>query len=182
MNITTIANRYARALADVSAERGVVDQVLADLTKFDGLLGSHAELRQVLATPTISLERKRGVLDALLARLTFQPTTVNFLQLLLANGRLHQLDQMLRALSRELDARAGIVAAEITTARELNGDQRDALERQLSTATGGRVRLQFRTDPALLGGLVARIGSTVYDGSIRNQLTQLRQQMLNVRS
>jgi F-type H+-transporting ATPase subunit delta len=122
------------------------------------------------------------VLQALLDRLSFQPTTANFLRLLLTNGRLHQLDPMLQAVHRELDTRAGIVAAEIVSARALAADQREALERQLADATGRRVRLQFRIDPTILGGLVARIGSTVYDGSIRNQLTQLRQQMLDARS
>ena len=182
MSNTTVANRYARALVDVAVERGEVESVVADLTKFASLLSGHEELRLVFANPTIPLERKRGVLQALLDRLSFQPTTANFLRLLLTNSRLHQLDPMVQAVHRELDTRAGIVAAEIVTARALATEQRDALERQLATATGRRVRLQFRIDPTILGGLVARIGSTVYDGSIRNQLTQLRQQMLDARS
>lgn len=182
MSITTVANRYARALVDVATERGQVETVLADLTKFAGLLSGHEELRLVFSNPTIPLERKRAVLHSLLERLSFQPTTANFLQLLLTNGRLHQLDPMLQAMRRELDARAGVVAAEIVTARALAAEQQEALERQLAAATGRQVRLHFRIDPSILGGLVARIGSTVYDGSIRNQLTQLRQQMLEARS
>lgn len=79
MSITTVANRYARALVDVATERGQVETVLADLTKFAGLLSGHEELRLVFPNPTIPLERKRAVLHSLLERLSFQPTTANFL-------------------------------------------------------------------------------------------------------
>ena len=179
MSIATIANRYARALADVSIERGEVSEVSGDLHRFAALLAGHAELREVFASPAFTLERKRAILGELLGRLDLRPTSANFLQLLLANSRLHQMDQVLQALTRELDARENVVSAEIVTARELGEEQRHNLEERLGTATGTKVRLSYRVDPTILGGLVARIGSTVYDGSIKNQLTQIRQRLLN---
>ncbi len=179
MSVATVANRYARALADVIIERGEAGEVLANLGSFADLQSGHAELREIFASPVIAVERKRAILNDLLARLDLRPTSVNFLQLLLRNSRLHQLEQMLRALRRELDARSNVVSAEIVTAREMDEAQKSELHQKLTAVTGKQVRLSYRIDPEILGGLVARIGSTVYDGSIRNQLTQMRQRLLN---
>lgn len=179
MSVTTISNRYARALADVVTERRETNEVVAELSRFEKMLASHGELRDVFASPVLAVERKRAVLNDLLARLQFRPTSNNFLQLLLANGRLHNLDQMLRALSRELDVRTNIVSAEITTARAISEQEKTMLRDKLKAATGKDVRLQFRTDAAIIGGVVTRIGSTVYDGSIKSQLAQMKQKLMN---
>ena len=117
MSVTTIANRYARALADVITERGEMSQVVAELNDFASMLSQHEQLRGVFASPVIPIERKRNVLNELLSRLKLRPTSGNFLQLLLSNMRLHNLDQMLLALSRELDLRTNVISAEVTTAR-----------------------------------------------------------------
>lgn len=179
MSVTNVANRYARALADVITERGEVEAVSADLTRFAALQNEHGELLAVFASPVVNLDRKRAVLNELLPRLSLRPTAANFLQLLLNNSRLHQLDQMLDALGREIDRRANFVTAEVTTAREIDEKQKDELRQRLKTATGKEVRLSFRTDPSIIGGVVTRIGSLVYDGSIRNQLAQMKQSFLN---
>jgi F-type H+-transporting ATPase subunit delta len=179
MNIATIANRYARALADVIVERRETNEVVKELIDFERMMDEHSQLRDVFASPVIAIERKRGVLDDLLARIGPRQTTANFLRLLLSNSRLHDLDQMLRALSRELDTRKNIVSAEITTAREISEQEKAALQRQLKGTTGKEVRLQFRTDPEIIGGMVTRIGSLVYDGSIRNQLAQMKRRLLS---
>ncbi len=179
MNITTISNRYARALADIVTERGETSEVTSDLNSFAQIMAQHAQLRDVFASPVIPAKRKRGVLNDLLSRLKLRPTANNFLQLLLSNSRLPELDQMLRALSRELDARANIVSAEITTAREINEQEKSTLRDKLKVATGKDVRLQFRTDPNIIGGVVTRIGSLVYDGSIKNQLAQMKQRLIS---
>lgn len=179
MSVTTISNRYARALADVVTERRETNEVVAELSQFEKMLAAHGELRDVFASPVLAVERKRAVLNDLLARLQFRPTSNNFLQLLLANGRLHNLDQMLRALSRELDVRTNIVSAEITTARAISEQEKTMLRDKLKAATGKDVRLQFRTDTAIIGGVVTRIGSTVYDGSIKSQLAQMKQKLMN---
>lgn len=179
MSVTTIANRYARALADVITERGEMKEVVAELNDFSTLLSQHEHLRGVFASPVIPIERKRNVLNELLSRLSLRPTSGNFLQLLLSNLRLHNLDQMMVALSRELDIRTNVVLAEVTTAREINDQEKALLRDKLKTATGKDVRLQFRTDPNLIGGVVTRIGSVIYDGSIKNQLAQMKQKLMS---
>ncbi|MGH9751719.1 MAG: ATP synthase F1 subunit delta [Blastocatellia bacterium] len=179
MTGTTIANRYARALADVIIERGETNEVVKELTGFERMMSEHPQLRDVFASPVIAAERKRAVLDELLARIDLRQTSANFLRLLLDNSRLQDLDQMLNALSRELDARMNIVSADVTTAREISQQEKDALQSRLKAATGKEVRLQFRTDPAIIGGVVARIGSLVYDGSIKNQLAQMKRKLVN---
>jgi F-type H+-transporting ATPase subunit delta len=178
MSVTTIANRYARALADVIIERRETNEVTAELNKFALMMAGHPQLRDVFASPVLPAERKRAVLNELLARMNLRQTTANFLQLLLSNSRLHELDQMLRALSNELDARMNIVSAEITTAREISEQEQAMLRDKLKAATGKDVRLQFRADPAIIGGVVTRIGSLVYDGSIKTQLAQMKQRLM----
>ncbi len=179
MSVTTIANRYARALADVITERGETNQVVAELNAFARMMAGHTQLRDVFASPVLAVERKRAVLDELLSRMNLGRTTANFLKLLLSNSRLHNLDQLMRALSRELDERTNIVSAEITTAREISEQEESMLRDRLKAVTGKDVRLQFRTDPAIIGGVITRIGSLIYDGSIKNQLAQMKQRLIN---
>ena len=179
MSGTTIANRYARALADVIVERNETNEVAKELNDFWRMMAEHSQLRDVFASPVIATERKRAVLNELLTRAGLRQTSANFLRLLLDNARLHNLDQMLNALSRELDARMNIVSAEVTTAREIGQQEKATLQSQLKAATGKEVRLQFRTDPAIIGGVVTRIGSLVYDGSIKNQLVQMKKELMN---
>ena len=176
--MSTIANRYARALADVVLERREVNEVTGDLQSFAELMTQSQELRDVFASPVIALERKRAILHDLLARLNLRPTAANFLQLLLSNLRLHDLDQMLQALARELDARSSIVSAQLTTARVINEQEKNMLRDRLQTATGKEVRLNFATDPEIIGGVVTRIGSTIYDGSIKSQLAQMKERLM----
>ncbi len=177
MSNATIANRYARALADVISERHEVTDVVGELSAFAQLMQQHGPLREVFASPAIPLERKRGVLNEVLQRMQVRKTTSNFLQLLLANHRLHNLDQILSSLGRELDQRSGIVMAEVTTARAISESERELLLGRLRAMTGKEVRLQFRTDPSLIGGVVTRIGSLIFDGSIKTQLAQMKQRL-----
>jgi F-type H+-transporting ATPase subunit delta len=181
MSISTIANRYARALADVITERRETNEVVSELDLFAGMMRQYEQLREVFASPVLPLERKRAILNELLARLKLRPTSNNFLHLLLNNSRLHELDQMLRALSRELDARTNIVSAEITTAREIGEQEKSMLRDKLKGATGKEVRLRFHTDPNIIGGIVTRIGSLIYDGSIKNQLAQMKRSLVGSR-
>jgi F-type H+-transporting ATPase subunit delta len=181
MSITTIANRYARALADVITERKETDAVVSELNSFAGMMRKHEQLRDVFASPVLPLERKRAVLNELLSRLKVRPTSSNFLHLLLNNSRLHELDQMLRALASELDARTNVVSAEITTAREIGEKEKAILRERLKVATGKEVRLQFQTDPNIIGGVVTRIGSLVYDGSIKNQLAKMKKSLMGAK-
>jgi F-type H+-transporting ATPase subunit delta len=175
MNELRIANRYARALADVITERGETDDVIAELNRFGHLMDKHSELRDVFASPVVNLERKRAVLNELLERMKLRSTSNNFLRLLLDNSRLQDLNHMLNALLRELDLRTDIISAEITTAREMPEPEKMKMRERIKAATGKEVRLQFRSDPQIIGGVITRIGSMVYDGSIKNQLTQMKQ-------
>jgi F-type H+-transporting ATPase subunit delta len=177
MSITTVANRYAKALADVIMERGQTLAVSDEITAFAQLVEQSPELRDVFASPVIALDRKKAVLNELLARLQFRPTTSNFLQLLLTNQRLHQIDVVCASLMKELDERAGVMPAEVTTARSLTTQEREHLLHQLEAATGKRVRVHFYTDPEIIGGVVTRVGSVIYDGSIKNQLALMKQQL-----
>jgi F-type H+-transporting ATPase subunit delta len=181
MSITTIANRYARALADVITERRETEAVAAELSGFAEMMREHEQLRAVFSSPVLPLERKRAVLNELLSRLKPRPTSNNFLHLLLNNSRLHELDQMLRALASELDARSNIVSAEITTAREIGEKEKVMLRDRLKSATGKDVRLQFHTDPDIIGGVVTRIGSLIYDGSVKNQLAQMKRALIGAK-
>lgn len=177
MSVTTIANRYARALADVITEHGETDVVAAEVEKFARLIEQHRELHDVFASPVVPIDRKRAVLDALIARLQPRPTTRNFLQVLLTNQRLQDLGHVQQSLARVLDERRGVVAAEVTTARAVSEQEKQMLADRLCAVTGKQVRLSFRVDPDIIGGVVVRIGSLVYDGSIRTQLAQMRQKL-----
>jgi F-type H+-transporting ATPase subunit delta len=177
MSLTTIANRYANALADVITSRNEVEQVSSELNGFVQLTRDNRELHEVFSSPAIALERKRGVLTELLSRLNYQQTTNNFLQLLLANYRLHHLAEILTSLAEELDKRRGVVSAEVVTARPLNDADRQVLLENLRVAIGREIRPQFSTDPEIIGGVVARVGSLIYDGSIKTRLNQMKQQL-----
>lgn len=177
MSITTVANRYAKALADVIMERGQTLTVADEITAFSQLLAHNPELRDVFASPVIALERKKAVLSEILGRMQLKPTTNNFLQLLLTNQRLHHIDVVRTSLLRELDDRAGVVSADVTTARALVANEQEHLLNQLETATGKKVRVNFKIDAEIIGGVVTRVGSVIYDGSIKNQLALMKQQL-----
>ena len=177
MSITTVANRYSRALADVISERGETQVVATEIESFSKLLEQNSELRSVFASPVVALDRKRAVMNDVLARLQFKPTTNNFLQLLVKNHRVHQIDAIRVGLAKELDERNGVVSAEVTTARELAATEKEALLGKLNAATGKQVRVEFKTDPEIIGGVVTRIGSLIYDGSVKNQLALMKQQL-----
>ncbi len=174
---TALANRYARALVDVAFPQGVMDTVFDELKGFQALVAASSDLHEVVANPTIQLSQKQAVLAQLATRLKLHPITTNFLTVLMKNQRLMYLDAVVEAVGRDLDVRRGVVAAEVTTAAPLADDKRAALLGKLKSATGKDVRVTFQTDPALIGGVVTRIGSRIYDGSIRSQLDSFREQL-----
>ena len=177
MSVQTIARRYASALADVILERDEAHEVQQELTAWDDLLRSSPNLQEVFRNPTIALDQKRGVLNQLIGRAKPRATTINFLKVLLQNQRLTELGEINRKLAEILDERAGMVAATVTTARAVPESAQRELHTKLLSLTGKKVRIDFSTDPNLIGGLVTRIGSTVYDGSVRNHLQQIKEKM-----
>ena len=145
---------------------------------WDELVRSNAQLLEVFRHPAITYEQKRGVLEELISRARPRPTTANFLKVLLQNGRLAELSEVSTQFAQELDRRSGVVTARVTTARPLPADAQEALRARLGQLTGSRVRLQFEVDDELIGGVVTRIGSTLYDGSVRGRLQQIKQRMV----
>ena len=177
MSVQTMARRYASALADVVLERGEAAEVQAELAQWEEMIHSTPNLLEVLRNLTIALEQKRTVLNKLIERVQPRPTTVNFLKVLLQNHRLTDLGEINRKFAETLDERAGMVLATVTTARAVPEGSQKQLHAKLTGLTGKKVRVDFATDPDLLGGIVARIGSTVYDGSVRNQLQMIKEKM-----
>jgi len=177
LSVQTVARRYAAALADVAIERGEADEVRRELNTWEQMLESSAELREVFANPTIPYDQKRRVLNELIARSKVRPTTANFLQVLLKNQRLTELPEINRRLEQELDERAGVVAAKVVTARPVPTEIQQTIHSRLKGLTGKNIRVNFQIDDSIIGGLVTRIGSTVYDGSIRTQLENLSTQL-----
>ena len=177
MSVQTVARRYATALADVVTARGEAQEVRGELHDWAEMMQSNDQLLEVFRNPTIPYEQKRKVLTTLIARARVRPTTANFLQVLLQNQRLADLIEVNKRFAQILDERSGMVSAEVTTARPVPQSAQDALRAKLTAMTGRNVRLNFATDEELIGGIVARIGSTIYDGSVRNQLQQVRERL-----
>jgi F-type H+-transporting ATPase subunit delta len=168
--------RYARALFDVARKEGDIDQAGRDLAAFAQLVAGHDQLPRVLSNPAIPAPRKRAVVEQLLARAGAVSPIVSKLLLLLADrDRLAILPEIAAAYQDQLMAHAKVVRAEVVTAIGLPADRVDALRQGLARATGREVQLETRVDPAIIGGAITRIGSTVYDGSVTRQLEKMKE-------
>ncbi|GGG77150.1 ATP synthase F1 subunit delta [Edaphobacter dinghuensis] len=178
--MSALTLRYAHAFASVAAsnrlDTNAVQQQLHDFS--DTLAGSH-ELREVLINPSIPGEQKLKVLDAIAGRIGMIPQVRNFIAVIVDHQRLDELDEILVEYHEIADEQLGLAEAEITSAHPLNDEDRAQLEAQVAKVAGGRVRASYRQDATLLGGAVVRIGSTVYDGSLRGQFQQLKQKLVN---
>jgi F-type H+-transporting ATPase subunit delta len=177
LSLQTVARRYATALADVAIERREEREVQHELDQWAAMIEAHAQLKEVFANPTVAYDQKQKVLDELIGRTRVRETTASFLRVLLRNQRLSQLRDIAERYGHVLDDRGGLVAAHVTTARPLPEDLRNSLYETLAAATGRKVRLSFATDETIIGGLVARIGSTIFDGSVQSQLDRLGAEM-----
>ena len=169
-----LAQRYASALADVVLEHGTAEQVKKELAAFTGLLAESADLTNFLANPAVSRPDKQAVIGKLVARLSGSPTLRNFLFVVAENRRAMLLPQIRQAFEERLNARLGVAEADVTSVEELSAEQKAEMSRTLERLTGKRVQTRYAVDPALIGGAVVRIGSTIYDGSVREQLNRLR--------
>ena len=173
MSSQTVARRYATALADVLIERGQQQAILEELGSWESMILANPQLTEVFENPTIPYEQKRRVLAELIKSTGISEITANFLRVLLKNQRLAALPQVNERLKGVLDARANVVAAQVTTAKPVDEEIKGMLREKLARSTGKSVRLDFSVDDSLIGGIVTRIGSTVYDGSIKNQLERM---------
>jgi F-type H+-transporting ATPase subunit delta len=177
---SAVANRYARALVDIVMAPGSAlkpEDAVTQLAAIEAVIHESPELRIALLTPAIQNSRKRAVMANLLQRTGASPLIRNFLYVVIDHRRIGVIGEIREAFELQLDERLGFVRAEVSSAAPLNAPLSAGLESELSKLTGKRMRLRFDVDPALLGGVVARIGSTVYDGSIRGELRQLGRRM-----
>jgi F-type H+-transporting ATPase subunit delta len=177
---TAVANRYAHALVDIVMASGSAlkpEDALTQLRAVEGLIQESPELRTALLTPAIQNSRKRAVMADLLARIGGSPLIRNFVYVAIDHRRIGIIGEIREAFELQLDERLGFVRAEVSSAAPLSEQMGAGLESELSKLTGKRMRLRFDVDPDLLGGVVARIGSTVYDGSVRGELRELGRQL-----
>lgn len=174
-----VSSRYARAFADVIADAKLDPaKAVVQLNSVVAAFQLSRELREVWESPAIAVEQKRGVLDALAAKVGVTDRPVrNFVAVLIDQDRIALVSEIAKQLEIELNSRSGRVDAEITSARELASDQRAALIAEISRLTGKIILPHYATDEKLLGGVTVRVGSTIYDGSVRGQLQRIRQQL-----
>lgn len=166
--------QYATALADIALEQGATDLVKKQLEDFGAAYTESAELRNVLANPAVELAAKHGVIEKLAARLGASRIVRNFLFVVADNQRTHLLPEILQTFEDVIRQRQGVAEAEVTSAAELTAPQKTQLLQTLEKLTGRKIQAKYALDPTLLGGAVVRIGDTIYDGSVRNRLNQMR--------
>ncbi len=173
----SLARRYARALLDIGKEEGQVRRVLSEVEDFAGALDGSAALRDAMEASHVSREEKQAMLTAALATSGYLPTTKSFLSLLVEKGRMNILPAILSELRRMVEEFEGIERVEVTVPMPLSEAQKDLLRTVLERRTGKKVVLEESVDPAVLGGMVVRVGSTVYDGCVRTQIQQIQENL-----
>jgi F-type H+-transporting ATPase subunit delta len=171
---TDVGDRYGRALFDLAVETGELNAVEADLKSLKGILGGSADLRALLTSPRFSAEDKARGLAAVAERAGFGGITRRFLGLLAANRRTAALGSVITAFARLAAARRGAVSAQVTTAIPLTPAQTEGLLAALRTALGKDPQIETRVDPAILGGVKVRVGSRLYDASLKSKLDSLK--------
>ncbi|MGC2111504.1 MAG: ATP synthase F1 subunit delta [Candidatus Korobacteraceae bacterium] len=173
--MAAIASRYARALVEVVLEQKLdADSVRQQLNTIVGAVHESVELRKVWESPAISPEQKRAVLDAIVKQIGAVKAVRNFFAVLIDHRRIAMLDDIVRQFGVELDAQLGFAQAEISSARPLSTDEQREVETQVERITGKKVRARYVSNPELLGGVMVKVGSTIYDGSVRGQLERIR--------
>jgi len=174
---SAVARRYARALADVGLEEGRSEQLLEELRAVHRLLADYPELYETLTNPALPFARKRTILEVVAPRIPVSQTTLNFLLILMKGARLAQFDQVLEAYQVALDDSRGVVRGTVSSAKPLDQLTQARLESMLADRTGKSVRLSYVEDLSLIGGVKVQLGSTIFDGSIRAQLQQIKEQL-----
>ena len=174
-----LSERYAAALADVAIERNSAPQVQEEIAAFAALLDESPELRQLLANPAVPRAGKHAVIERLVERLGSSRTVRNFLLLLVDHRRATLLPEIELAYRSLLDSKLGLTRAEVGAAEDLGEAERAELIRALERVIGGKVQAQYRVNPAMIGGARVRVGSTIYDGSVRAQLDRLHAQLIS---
>jgi F-type H+-transporting ATPase subunit delta len=177
--MAAVAQLYSRVFADVAGKTGLdAAAALEQLNAFDAAYAESRDLREIFSNPSVATEQKLKVLDALCSRIGTGKEVRNFLAVLVDRDRMSELPEILAETRTELDRRNGVVEAEIVTARELSPEVREGFEQSIARMSGHtRVRANYRLDASLLGGALVKVGSTVFDGSVRGQLQRLKEQL-----
>jgi len=179
--MASVVGTYARAFADVvmtAKNKLDSDRVLRELYGIEALLRQSEQLRRVMENPSIPGDRKRAVLDAITTRLGTTRQVRNFVAVLTDNRRLPLFSEILKQTEQELNDRQGFAEAQVSSARQLSGPEKQMLEAEITKMTGKKVRAIYQQDTSLLGGAVVRVGSTIYDGSVKGQLEKIREQLV----
>ena len=176
--MASVASTYARAFADVVFSAHLdANRAVAGLREIARLLAESADLRRVWENPAVPADQKRRLLDAIVQREGIDKPVRNLVTVLMDHRRVQFLQRIIEQLEKELDARTGFAEAQISSARELSEAEKRALEVEIEKTTGKKVRARYALDPSLLGGAMVRVGSTIYDGSVKGQLEKIREAM-----
>jgi F-type H+-transporting ATPase subunit delta len=166
--------QYANAMADIALAQGAADPAAKQLSEFGAAYAQSAELRTFLASPAVSIEDKHAVIEKIVARLGASKIIRNFLFVLADHRRTHLISEVIAAFHEVIRQRQGVAEAEVSSAVELSAAQKKEMAAMLARLTGKKIETKFALDPALLGGAVVRIGDTIYDGSLRSRLNEMR--------
>ena len=178
--MAVFAARYARALSDVVGDSHLNPQeVEQQLTDFAATFAGSKDLRALLLNPSIPAQKRVQILDVANARIGCGPKVRNFLAVLIRHERLGALSEIVEEYRLEMNRRLSISDAEVVTARPLGNEERGKLEAQVAELAGTRINATFREDKSLLGGAIVRIGSTIYDGSVRGRLERLKERLVS---
>ena len=174
--MASVASTYARAFADVVFDAKLdAARAIGGLRQITTLFNESVELRRVWENPAVPADQKRKLLDVIIQRDGIERPVRNLIAVLIDHRRLAFLPRIVEQLEKELDARMGFTDAQISSARELGDAEKRSLEAQIAKSTGKKVRASYGLDPSLLGGAVVRIGSTIYDGSVKGQLERIKE-------
>ena len=178
MTSRTAAARYVRALLDVAIKESVdLDRIASELDQFIGLLNQQPAVERVLLNPAVPAPRKRAAMEQIVKLTGFAPVVSKLLVLLADRDRLALLTEISAVYHEMLAERQNVIRAEITTADPLSSDRAAAIEQTLATVTGKRITMKTTVNPELIGGVIARVGSTVYDASVATQLRKIRERL-----
>ncbi len=177
--IRTIAKRYARALVELSEEKKIVDKTRSDFTAFVGAVDAVPAVQKLFASPIFTPENKKTVIKDLSARLNMQATSQRFVEHLAETGRIRYIKDVYEAFLDILAEKQNRALARVTTAVSLNNGDLGEIKKKLEVLTGKQVDVDSKVDSTLIGGALAQIGSVIYDGTIKNQLTKMRNKLVN---
>ena len=176
--MAAVASRYARALVEVILEHKIDGDVAREqLRTFVDAVHESLELRRVWESPAVLPEQKRAVLDGIAGRIGAVKPIRNFMAVIIDHRRIGMLDDIVRLFETELDAQLGFVEVQVSSARPLSPQEQREVESRVERLTGKSIRASYVSNPDLLGGVVVRVGDTIYDGSVRGQLEKMRQDL-----